>query len=405
MKRKPVIILITVMTILICTFVFIRCVGNGQIAVISPEVKSPISSIKPAIKVYIENSGSMDGYMCDGSQLKNAVYEYLSDLSGESDGIELNYINNKVIPFKGNLATYIKTLTPASFKAAGGNRSNSDISKMIDTIVNQMTDTTVALFISDCILDLPVKDSKKFLDECRISIKNTINEGRNKIVDFGIEILKLESDFTGKYFYPDNNYEVLDSVKRPYYIWIFGNSNILANLNNQVPLSSFDKYGLEGIVAFAKEVAVPYSIKNKSLTSNVINPTNDGYIFNIRADFSATLQPETTIQDLSNYSLVNPNLKIKTIKPIIDKNSPYTHYIKVLIPRGTTIVEDRLTFNSPELPSWVENSNDSTGKDVKNNLSRTTGIKHLIEGAYGSFNKEGKSKSISTSFTFKINRK
>lgn len=405
MKFKPT-ILIPSIAIFICTFANISCGNGNKIAVTAPEVNSPVSSLKPIVKVYIENSGSMDGYMCNGSQLKDAVYEYVSDLSGVSDHVELNYINNQIIPFKGDLSNYIKTLTPISFKAAGGNRSSSDISAMIDTIIKQITDSTVALFISDCILDLPVNDdSQKFLEQCRISIKNAINEGRNRIPNLGIEILKLESDFSGKYFYPNGSIEMLDNVKRPYYIWILGNSNVLANLNNQVPLSSLDKYGLEGVVAFAKEVAVPYSITNRSLTSNIITPIKGDYIMTIRADLSATLQPETTIQNPSNYSFVNPILKIETIQPITDKNSPYTHYINVLIPKGTTIAQDRLTFNSPDLPSWVNSSNDDTGKEVKNSLSKTTGIKHLIEGAYGSYNKIGKSKNNTTSFTFTITRK
>lgn len=403
MKFKPI-ILLTSFAISLCAF--IGCGEGGKIVVSSPDVKSPISTINPIVKVYIENSGSMDGYMCNGSQLKDAVYEYVSDLSGISARVELNYINNQIVPYKGNLSNYIKTLTPESFKAAGGNRSNSDISAMIESVLKQINDSTVAIFISDCILDLPVEDdSRKFLEQCRISIKNAINEGRKKVPNLGIDILKLKSDFTGKYFYPDGNVEMLYNVKRPYYIWIFGNSNILANLNNHVPLSSLDKYGLEGVVAFANEIAVPYTITNKSLTSTIINPVKGDYILTLRADFSATLQADDVVQDLSNYSFVNPALKIETIQPISDKNSPYTHFINILIPKGTTIAQDVLTFNRPKLPSWVDKSNDSSGKDVKRNLSRTTGIKHLIEGAYGSFNKDGKSKNITTNFTFTITRK
>ena len=41
----------------------------------------PIKKVSPKLKVYIENSGSMDGYMCEGSELKDAVYDYISSLS------------------------------------------------------------------------------------------------------------------------------------------------------------------------------------------------------------------------------------------------------------------------------------------------------------------------------------
>lgn len=85
-----------------------------------------------------------------------------------------------------------------------------------------MTDTSVSIFISDCILDLPVSNSQKFLSRCQISIKNAINEGRNKIPDLGVEIIKMTSDFNGKYYYPNGGIEKLKDVKRPYYIWILG---------------------------------------------------------------------------------------------------------------------------------------------------------------------------------------
>ena len=40
----------------------------------------------------------MDGYMCDGSQLKDAVSDYISDLNRNTSATELYYINSKVIP-------------------------------------------------------------------------------------------------------------------------------------------------------------------------------------------------------------------------------------------------------------------------------------------------------------------
>lgn len=41
----------------------------------------------------------MDGYMCDGSQLKDAVYDYISDLNRNTSSTELYYINSKIIPY------------------------------------------------------------------------------------------------------------------------------------------------------------------------------------------------------------------------------------------------------------------------------------------------------------------
>ena len=57
---------------------------DGRYVVSFDEVK-PVKQYKPSkIKLYVENSGSMDGYMFNGSELKDAVYSYVSGLSTHS---------------------------------------------------------------------------------------------------------------------------------------------------------------------------------------------------------------------------------------------------------------------------------------------------------------------------------
>ena len=63
--------------------------GDDGKYVVSYEEIAPVQSYKPSkVKLYIENSGSMDGYMFAGSELKDAVYSYISGLSTHSDTTE-----------------------------------------------------------------------------------------------------------------------------------------------------------------------------------------------------------------------------------------------------------------------------------------------------------------------------
>ena len=176
---------------------------NDKIEVSSKHINSTINNTSPTIKVFLENSGSMDGYMCDGSDLKDAMYAYLSDLKLCSKSLELNYINSKIIPFNGELDTYIKELNPSSFRNAGGNRSNTDLRQMIKNVISNTNDTSISIFISDCILDLPAKNAQDFLTNCQISIKNSVISGRDNVPNFGVVVAKLTSEFNGKYFYPN----------------------------------------------------------------------------------------------------------------------------------------------------------------------------------------------------------
>lgn len=200
-----------------------------------------LSDCKPTIKVFMENSGSMDGYMAEGSKLKDAVFSYITDLMSLSDTIELNYINSKIIPFKGTTKQYIKALNPGSFKEYGGDRSNSDLSNMLDSVFMHTLDSTICIFVSDCILDLPGTDASKFFNNCKISIKESVAKAKNRVHNLGIEILKMESEFNGNYYYQNGCVEKLSDMTRPYYIWIIGNSKILASINNRASISSLKK--------------------------------------------------------------------------------------------------------------------------------------------------------------------
>lgn len=399
MKNKQI-ILSLVGIVALCATTLVSC-GHDKIEVSATPVATSIPSKNPCVKVFIENSGSMDGYMCDGSQLKDAVYDYVSDLNRNTDTTQLYYINSTIIPYKGNLTSYIKDLNPASFHKAGGNTANSDLGSIIAAVLETVDETTVAMLISDCILDLPSKNAQKYLTNCEIRIKDEIVSTMKRVPDLGVEILKLSSDFNGKYFGPDGSVQVLNDVKRPYYIWLFGNKNYLAKLNSDVPLSQLTKYGLGGVVAFSNQSAVPFDIFNNGLTSKIVVPSHGDYHLTIQADFSSTIQPDGMVQDKNNYTFNNPTIIVDGIYPISDTKSKYTHFIKFTIPKGTNVSQECLTFNTPKLPSWVSESNDETGTNIQENLEKTTGIKYLIQGVADAY----KNEKVSTTFNFNVKRK
>ncbi|WP_217961543.1 hypothetical protein [Muribaculum intestinale] len=185
----------TINILLFCiAVIFIAAVagcGSDKIEVSSTSVESTIPSQNPCLKVFIENSGSMDGYMCDGSQLKDVVYDYISDVNRVSAKTDLYYINSVLIPYKGNLTNYIKALNPAAFKNAGGNLSNTDLGDLIAKVLNEVNDTTVCVFVSDCILDLPAKDAQKFLTNCEIRIKDEVINAQKRVSNLGVEIISV----------------------------------------------------------------------------------------------------------------------------------------------------------------------------------------------------------------------
>lgn len=387
--NKRLIIPIVLGAVLIIAIISTCMGGSGKINLVWESV-NPHSVLKDSIElnVYVENSGSMDAYMCPGSNLKDAVYDYISDLKKYTDTTSLYYINSQIIPYRGDLNSYIKDLTPLAFAKAGGNRGNTDLRRIFADIMNAHHQNSVSILVSDCILDIP-ENATDFFGNCQVSIKNTFNDALAKFPRLGVEIIQLESKFEG-YWYCGNNSKLLSNVKRPYYIWLIGDQNYLSQLNKKVNVNEIYG-GIKNYCAFSAAQPIPFNFEKSTFKVNHTNQIN----IQLLADLSWSLQSDVIIKNLSNYKSSNPNQTSVASVQKIQANSPYSHVIELEISNPETIKSEVITFSYPYLASWVETSNDSTGSDIEKNSDKTTGILYLIRGVaeayknsleYGSIN-------------------
>lgn len=196
-------------------FCLVACGGNKKEGKTTDDKQSgdTIQSIdltenaKPILNVYLENSGSMDGYVQGVTEFEQAVYSYLSDvkISDVTDELNLFYINSNVIAQGSDIADFIEKLEPASFKAKGGNRKSSDISDVLKTILNETTDSIVSILVSDCIFS-PGKgrDAEQYLVNQQIGIKSSFAE-HIKRSSMAVIIYQLFSQFDGLYYNREDN--------------------------------------------------------------------------------------------------------------------------------------------------------------------------------------------------------
>lgn len=378
-------------TILLVTIIFlnISC-GSRNVTITWDSVQQPVLSNNFKLKVYIENSGSMDGYMCDGSELKDAVYSYASALSNYADTTELNYINSQIIPYNNEIESFIRDLTPQRFRVAGGNRSNSDIAQMFKDILNKTDDNTVAIFVSDCILDVPNGKAEDFFENRSIAIRSTFTKHLNQHADLGVEIFRLESSFEGRYYYSSGS-EALRDVKRPYYMWVIGNKNILAHVNKQVPFSEI-RHGVKNYFAFSTNSIIPFEITNtKSMAKgNQCTPTKnayDEYEFLIKTNLHSTLQGNDILCSSVNYNTLTSNIRVERVTEI-SSSSSFTHIINVIIENASKSYAERIILKPLYAPSWLEDVNDDSGRNISSNMDKTTGIKYLVQGVADAYKKQ-----------------
>ena len=366
--------------IVICAIIVIAvistCVGGGSKIKLQWNAVLPPEEINDSIelKVYVENSGSMDAYMCAGSNLKDAVFDYVSDLKRLTTSCSLYYINSKIILYNGELKSYIKDLTPQSFARAGGNRGNTDLRDIIEKIIRANGKQTVSVFVSDCILDIP-ENAIDFFGNCQVSIKNTFNEALSANPDLGVEIIKLDSKFDG-YWYCGHNRELLKDAKRPYYIWIIGSQKYLAEFNKKVPIENIIG-GIKEYSAYAAPQKIPFDMNRSTYVTNHSGKINVEILVNLRG----SLQSSDLYKNTAQYKSANPSqVTVISACEITDASSPYSHVITLEIDNPETLKLETLTFSYPYLATWVSNSDDTTGTNVKENLDRTTGLMALIKG-------------------------
>lgn len=79
------------------------------------------STLSPSTKyfnVYLENSGSMNGYVKGNTGFEQSIYYYLTQIENSevADSVNLYYINSKVIPQGNDIETFIHHVEPADFQ-------------------------------------------------------------------------------------------------------------------------------------------------------------------------------------------------------------------------------------------------------------------------------------------------
>lgn len=207
---------------------------------------------KPRFNVYVENSGSMNGYVKGVTRFEQAVYGYLSDIkiADITDTLNLFYINSDILP-QGKVTTdlavledFIERLEPISFAQKGGNKTTTDLSNTLKMILKEGDENTVSVFVSDCIFSPGKgKNAQEYLVNQEIGIKNSFAECLKK-QSLSVVIYQLSSQFGGLYFNREDTPRPI-SAERPYYIWIMGSTKNVSDLIKNVPKEKFKGGGVQ----------------------------------------------------------------------------------------------------------------------------------------------------------------
>lgn len=361
-----------------------RC--DGLYVVSYDEIK-PVKSYRPSkIKLYVENSGSMDGYMFNGSELKDAVYSYVSGLQTHSDTTELYFVNSDVYSVKAPLHDVIYAMSPATFRSSPGNKANTDIADIFRMVLSQLEENCVCILVTDAILDLPA-GSAAFFHTKQTQVKSIFENYLKENPNFAIEIFRMSSRFNGKYYYTGGSVTI-SNQKRPYYMFVLGDKQTLSAANGIVAKSQI-QHGVEDYYAYSSYTQVPFVVMNKK--------KKHGGQFEVRlqqkavpvitkVDLQYTLHDEEFLKEPNLYAIAfgDDSIMIKSIKELT-KEPEYTHEFTLTLPEYADEGSVNLYFCPPPYPLWLEEANDDLSDASVATTMKTTGIKYIIEGISDAF--------------------
>jgi len=394
----------------IAIFLLAACGGGGKsdsLNTVATNETMQSEKKKPIINFYIENSGSMDGYVKGVTEFEQTIYSYLSDIkiSGITDTLNLFYVNSKVIPYDSIadikvISRFIEKLEPDEFRKRGGNRANTDISDVIKLVLKETQPNSISILVSDFIFSPEkTKNPEEYMLNQQIGIKNSIAaQFLRKIDNAAIVVYQLHSKFDGMFYYFDKtrgrelgkNY----IGQRPFYLWLIGDVDNVAELFRQIPSDKFrgqSEVNVFSLVAGSKKVnyaVKPHSgnfnLSKQNPKTEIINLAKDkrsGKVtFAVNVDLSNLLLDEAYLTNVENYELNKNNYQM-SIKTIPANEQGYTHTLSFTsdrVSKGEVIIKLK-----KQVPQWIYDADDEDGSMPE--LKKTYGLKYQIEGVYEGF--------------------
>ena len=386
------------------------CSGSDRrrARVLNQEKKDSLIFTDLKVNVFLENSGSMDGYVKGSTEFEDIVYDYLvrvkttpffDNLPDQPiENLNLYYINSEAIPQGNDVPAFINGLEPASFKAKGGNRGNSDIAQVLDKILAMSDSTTISIFISDCIFSPGKQDAMAYLNKQSTTIMGSFYDYMlKKDPNLCVIAYRLLSTFNGTY-YDRRDAASKINVERPFYIWLLGGKKYLENLTSKVRDDVFKGKGLQNkLVIYKGPQAIKYSVqrgsgkfeldRNPERRKNTIIDLQKGrdnlYSFGVDLDFSHLMLDDDYLVNTHNYTATDTTFRMKIEKNPTSKE--YTHVARISNVKPKRNINLKVGLYVA-LPDWVEAYNDSEGIGLpEENYDKTFGIKYLIEGVNAAF--------------------
>ena len=382
--------------------------------------------IKFKMHLYMENSGSMDGFVTENTEFKDALEHLLIMLNDKYGTPSISFINNQIYDTLGidkGITHFCRQLTPKAIHL--GNTGSSNINDIFRMILNKTDNNTVSVLVSDCVYSIKGNNAQSLLANQKNLTQNAFMEALKKNNgDLATIVLQCSSKFNG-YYYDMNDKEIAYQGRRPYYIIFVGKSAYIKDLYAKMNFTKEDYVGLlnsytmtsKGISLDEKNSSI---ITDDNLLANVdrIKPDNrelgiesittrggSSFTIAVGVDAGSFFLDSSYYLDKNNYKVEPSTVKVKSVGKIDKQSAAFgdcasfskPYYLQLEGTNQPSEISVSMIYN---IPSWVYSSStddDSHGVPAKN---VTFGISYMMEGINAAFKEKNPLKTI---FNLKFN--
>ena len=357
-----------------------------------------ITKIKPTVNFYVENSGSMFGYVTEGSgnDFDRSLSSLLTQMtvSGYTDSLNMSYINSAIFHRNVDIPVFIKEITRTDLFQ--GDLVSTDMCQLFETITSTVDDNNVSIMVSDCIFS-PGRgvNAMNYIGAEKDCITLKLHE-KVKNQDLAFVVYRMISNFNGTYYDCEDNRTTIDN-DRPYFIWIVGTKENIAEFNKKGIKDKIEGRLENSYTVFNSDDKPSYAVQfsptigsfDHGGPSKITRARPEGesglFMFTVAVDFSSLLLDDDYLINPENYNVSIPNYNIEIMRKQMGK---YTHEIRVNT-SSKYISPIKLSIQlKNNIPSWIEQYSDDACTHINTDgmMEKTYGLKNLVDGIYSAYN-------------------
>lgn len=370
----------------------------------------------PYVKIFVENSGSMFGYVKGYTEFKDVVSKIVYDDDFIKENVSRSYyfINGvDGIPNKhfSDGQSFIESLNEG--KMSSGNYKTSDLNCMLKTMLAGANGDTVTILISDGIYDIGSNNLSGLKSKGQAT-KSTFMEMLKMNESIQTMVIKMVSSFDGKYCYATNSSSSYICKPRPYYIWIFGKADVLnkyfpdeknsrwPGFSNSARFQTIQQSNLPFVISGDGQKGA-FRIHGDNVLSKCKTHHND-FAFSIIVDYGALPYSDDFLKDISNYSCDN-DFRITKIAKANDKSIVSAGVSTYKRPFVITVQTNRKPLGSlniklnNNIPTWIKATNTDDEENIDS--EHTFGFGTLMDGVVNAYSAMSATSPATFSVIFK----